>query len=49
MYELLLLGIAGINPLNPISAGVILTPIHAGEEGGGQKCPTHLTSVSNIQ
>ena len=37
MYELLLLGIAGINPLNPISAGVILTPIHAGEEGGGAK------------
>ena len=48
MGELLLLGIAGINHLNPISAGVILTPIHA-EEGGGQKCPTHLTSVSNIQ
>ena len=36
MCELLLLGIAGINHLNPISAGVILTPIHA-EEGGGGK------------
>ena len=32
---------------NPISAGVVRNPIHA--KWRGQKYPTHLTSVLNIQ
>ena len=28
--------------VNPISAGVVCTPIHVEGEGGGQKCPIHI-------
>ena len=42
MCELLLLGIAGINHLNPISAGVILTPIHAEEGGAKMSYPSNF-------
>ena len=34
---------------NPVSAEVVRTPIHAEVWGGGQKCSTHLTSVSNSE